>query len=43
MVKRQTRHMEEEDMERVVLTDKRGKVAVKKAEVVLNNKNEVLI
>ena len=43
LVRRQIYQVEEEGMERIVMTDKRGKTGIRKVEEVLRDEKEVLI
>eukprot|EP00090_Calanus_glacialis_P020338 TRINITY_DN31300_c0_g1_i3.p1 TRINITY_DN31300_c0_g1~~TRINITY_DN31300_c0_g1_i3.p1 ORF type:complete len:121 (-),score=40.62 TRINITY_DN31300_c0_g1_i3:20-382(-) len=43
LVRRQIYQVEEEGMERIIMTDKRGKTGIRKVEEVLRDKKEVLI
>ena len=43
LVRRQIYQVEEEGVERTIMTDKRGKTGIRKVEEVLRDKKEVLI
>ena len=43
LVRRQIYQVEEEDMDRIVMTDKRGKTDIRKVDEVLSDKKEVLM
>ena len=43
LVRRQIYQVEEEGMERIIMTDKRGKTGIRKVREVLSDKKEVLM
>ena len=43
LVRKQIHQVEEEEMDRVIMTDKKGKTGVRKVEDVLSDKKEILL
>ena len=43
LVRRQIHQVGEEEVERIIITDKRGKTDIKKVKEVLSNENDILV